>query len=176
MSRSRRLNSSHSVQTTVDAHDRRVRVERDLEIRDVVLRAGHRLRVVADDRRPFGQESSPQRERGRESDVVGPRLEGQPEQRDTLAFDVPETFTDLLERSDDRLIIETLDLPDQRELVVASFASRSNASRSFGKQNPPYPKPALRNARPILGSDPMTSAIATTSAPVRSQIKASPFA
>ena len=55
-------------------------------------------------------------------------------------------------------------------------ARRSNAWMSLGKQYPPYPNPASRNALPIRGSEPMMSATDTTSAPARSHTLASALA
>ena len=43
---------------------------------------------------------------------------------------------------------------------------------SLGRQPPPKPMPALRNARPIRASWPIASARSTTSAPAASQTSA----
>ena len=48
-------------------------------------------------------------------------------------------------------------------------ASCLSASESFGKQEPPKPMPARRNAGPMRRSNPMPCATVTTSAPVASQ-------
>ena len=55
-------------------------------------------------------------------------------------------------------------------------ASRSKATRSFGKQYPPYPRPAFRNAGPMRESAPMTSVTASTSALAFSHRRARAFA
>ena len=47
-----------------------------------------------------------------------------------------------------------------------------NALRSFGKQEPPKPSPALRKRRPMRASMPIPFATSSTFAPLASQMVA----
>ena len=59
-----------------------------------------------------------------------------------------------------------------RDGVPWSWAMRTIASVSLGKQDPPKPGPGWRNLRPMRPSRPMPRATSCTSAPARSQMSA----
>jgi hypothetical protein len=90
---------------------------RQLQVRELGLRVGSGLGIVADHRGLLVDQLPCQRERRREANVVGLRLEGQTQQRDALVLEVPERVFHLLDRGDDRLVVDALHLPKQAEVV-----------------------------------------------------------
>ena len=72
----------------------------------------------------------------------------------------------LLDNKSDLLLFDLITLFIIDKLVLNFSAVETMALVSFGKQDPPYEGPALKNLLPILLSRPMPIEISSTSIPV----------